>query len=122
MRLEYFPDPGPAATAVRVKGMPYQGQLIQIEGVAVRGDSKRSRQRIMPKDSWDWSIAVPLSQGWKTGNRVFVGGQISADKAGGPVHVGDLEAQTRSIYDFIGQVLSDADASFEDLLRVKICF
>ena len=122
VRLEYFPDPGPAATAVRVKGMPYQGQLIQIEGVAVRGDSKRSRQRIMPKDSWDWSIAVLLSQGWKTGNRVFVGGQISADKAGGPVHVGDLEAQTRSIYDFIGQVLSDADASFEDLLRVKICF
>jgi len=122
VRLEYFPDPGPAATAVRVKGMPYQGQLIQIEGVAVKGDSKRIRKRIMPKDSWDWSIAVPLSQGWKVGNRIFVGGQISADKAGSPVHVGDLEAQTRNIYDFIGGVLSDSGASFEDLLRVKICF
>ena len=122
VRLEYFPDPGPAATAVRVKGMPYQGQLIQIEGVAVKGDSKRIRKRIMPKDSWDWSIAVPLSQGWKVGNRIFVGGQISADSVGSPVHVGDLEAQTRSIYDFIGGVLSDSDASFEDLLRVKICF
>ena len=42
--------------------------------------------------------------------------------AGSPVHVGDLDAQTRGIYDFIGQVLSNAGASFEDLLRVKICF
>jgi len=122
VRLEYFPDPGPAATAVRAKGMPYEGQLIQIEGVALRGESRRCRRRIMPEGSWDWSIAVPLSQGWKIGNRIFVGGQISADKAGSPVYVGDLDAQTRNIYDYIGRILSDAGASFEDLLRVKICF
>ena len=122
VRLEYFPDPGPAATAVRAKGMPYEGQLIQIEGVALRGESRRCRQRIMPEGSWDWSIAVPLSQGWKIGNRIFVGGQISADKTGCPVHVGDLDAQTRNIYEYIGRVLSDAGASFSDLTRVKICF
>jgi enamine deaminase RidA (YjgF/YER057c/UK114 family) len=122
VRLEYFPDPGPAATAVRARGMPYEGQLIQIEGVALKGESRSSRKRIMPAGSWDWSIAVPLSQGWRIGNRIFVGGQISADKTGGPVHVGDLDAQTRNIYDYIGRVLSDAGASFADLTRVKICF
>ncbi|MZR29641.1 Rid family hydrolase [Sneathiella litorea] len=122
VRLQYFPDPGPAATAVRVKGMPYKGQLIQIEGVALRGESRKNRERIMPDDSWDWSIAVPLSQGWKIGERIFVGGQISADKAANPVHVGDLEAQTREIYKFIGNVLEDAGASFEDLVRIKVCF
>ena len=122
VRLEYFPDPGPAATAVRAKGMPYEGQLIQIEGVALKGGSRRNRERIMPAGSWDWSISVPLSQGWKVGNRIFVGGQISADKTGSPVHVGDLDAQTRNIYDYIGRVLSDAGASFSDLTRVKICF
>ena len=122
VRLEYFPVPGPAATAVRAKGMPYEGQLIQIEGVALRGESRRSRQRIMPEGSWDWSIAVPLSQGWKIGNRIFVGGQISADQTGSPVYVGDLDAQTRNIYDYIGRILSDAGASFADLKRVKICF
>ena len=122
VRLEYFPDPGPAATAVRAKGMPYEGQLIQIEGVALKGRSRRNRERIMPAGSWDWSISVPLSQGWKVGNRIFVGGQISADKTGSPVHVGDLDAQTRNIYDYIGRVLSDAGASFSDLTRVKICF
>ncbi|MGE4659507.1 MAG: RidA family protein [Arenicellales bacterium] len=122
VRLEYFPDPGPAATAVRARGMPYEGQLIQIEGVALKGESRSSRKRIMPAGSWDWSISVPLSQGWRIGNRIFVGGQISADKTGSPVHVGDLDAQTRNIYDYIGRVLSDAGASFADLARVKICF
>ena len=122
VRLEYFPDPGPAATAVRAKGMPYEGQLIQIEGVALKGDSRKNRQRIMPAESWDWSIAVPLSQGWKINNRIFVGGQISADEKGASVYVGDLDAQTHNIYSYIGRVLSDAGSSFKDVVRVKICF
>ncbi len=122
VRLEYFPNPGPAATAVRIKGMPYAGQLIQIEGIAVNGDARRSRQRIMPEGSWDWSIAVPLSQGWKVGDHVYVGGQISADEAGRSVDAGDLDAQTRNIYGFIGNVLKDAGASFDDVVHIKICF
>jgi enamine deaminase RidA (YjgF/YER057c/UK114 family) len=121
VRLEYFPDPGPAATAVRIKGMPYQGQLIQIEGIALRGDSRANRKRIMPEGSWDWSIAVPLSQGWEVGGRLYVGGQISSDETGASINVGDLSAQTREIYNFIGNVLKDGGASFEDLAHIKIC-
>ncbi|MFO1173395.1 MAG: Rid family hydrolase [Hyphomicrobiaceae bacterium] len=121
VRLEYFPNPGPAATAVRIKGMPYQGQLIQIEGIALKGASRANRKRIMPKGSWDWSIPVPLSQGWEADGRLYVGGQISADSKGGAVHVGDLAAQTRAIYGFIGNVLKDGGASFADVAHVKIC-
>jgi len=122
VRLEYFPDPGPAATAVRVKGMPYPGQLIQIEGIALQGEARKNRERIMPNGSWDWSIPVPLSQGWKVGNSIYVGGQISADENGASVHAFDLDAQTRAIYGFIGNVLSDAGASFHDLVHIKVCF
>ena len=122
VRLEYFPDPGPAATAVRAKGMPYPGQLIQIEGIALGGKSRSNRQRIMPEGSWDWSISVPLSQGWKIGETIFVGGQISADKTGASVFVGDLDAQTRNIYQYIEKILSEAGASFKDLVHIKICF
>ncbi len=122
VRLEYFPDPGPAATAVRIKGMPYAEQLIQIEGIALRGASRDNRKRIMPSGSWDWSISVPLSQGWRVGERVFVGGQISADEKGKSVHVGDLDAQTRNIFKYVGNVLSDAGGSFDDVTHVKVCF
>ena len=121
VRLEYFPDPGPAATAVRIKGMPYQGQLIQIEGIALRGDLRRKRKRIMPEGSWDWSISVPLSQGWDVGDRLYVGGQISSDETGSTVHVGDLSSQTRTICRFIENVLEGGGASFDDIAHVKIC-
>ncbi|MBT4887985.1 MAG: hypothetical protein HON65_00330 [Rhodospirillales bacterium] len=122
VRLEYFPNPGPAATAVRIKGMPYAGQLIQIEGIALRGESRKNLERIMPEDSWDWSIPVPLSQGWKVEDHIYVGGQISADKNGEPVHADDLDAQTHAIYDFIENVLTDSGSSFEDLVHIKVCF
>lgn len=122
IRLQYFPDPGPVGTAVRIKAMPYEGQLIQIEGVAIRGESSAIRQRIMPAGSWDWSIPIPLSQGWRVGERIFVGGQISADEQGKSVHVGDLSAQTHNIFKFIGNVLNDAGASMDDIVHVKVCF
>lgn len=122
VRLEYFPNPGPAATAVRIKGMPYPGQLIQIEGIALRGESRKNRERIMPEGSWDWSIPVPLSQGWKVDDRIYVGGQISADKNGESVHADDLDAQTHAIYDFIENVLTDSGSSFEDIVHIKVCF
>ncbi|MDH3673048.1 MAG: Rid family hydrolase [Gammaproteobacteria bacterium] len=122
VRLEYFTDPGPAATAVRIKGMPYEGQLIQIEGIALAGTSRQHRQRIMPDGSWDWSIPVPLSQGWRVGERIFVGGQISADKQAQPVAPNDIAAQTGNVFEFIRQVVLDAGGNVQDISHVKICY
>ncbi len=122
VRLEYLPDPGPAATAVRVRGMPYKGCMIQIEGVALAHEKLQQRQRIMPTDSWDWSIAVPLSQGWRTGNKVIVGGQISADKKGRAVDAGDVKAQTRNVLRYIENVLKDAGGDFDNIVQLKIYY
>ncbi len=122
IRLEYFPDPGPAATAVRVKGMPYPDQLIQIEAIALNRKEQHSRQRIMPAESWDWSISVPLSQGWRIGQKIFVGGQISADAVGATVFPGDVKKQTRNIYNFIRNVVEDAGGNMGDVAHIKICF
>ena len=122
VRLEYFPDPGPAATAVRVKGMPYPGQLIQIEAIALNRKVHHSRQRIMPVESWDWSISVPLSQGWRIGKKIFVGGQISADALGATVFPDDVKKQTRNIYKFIRNVVEGAGGDMGDVAHIKICF
>ena len=43
----------------------------------------------MPRHHWDWSIPVPLSQGWRVGNLVFVGGQVALDERGNVVGPGD---------------------------------
>lgn len=76
------------------------------------------KQRIMPEDhQWDWSMPVPFSQGWRAGNLVFVGGQISADRQGNAVGVGDIEVQTRNVFENIGKVLRDAGAQWSDLVK-----
>lgn len=80
---------------------------------------KENWTRLMPADSWDWSIPVPLSQGWKVGNMIFVGGQISADDKGRVVGEGDIEVQTENVFSAIGKVLAEAGASWGDVVKLN---
>lgn len=75
--------------------------------------------RIMPKDHWDWSMPVPFSQGWKMGNLIFVGGQISADENGKTIGVGDIEVQTRNVFQNIRKVLNEVGADLEDIVKLN---
>lgn len=119
VRLRYLANPGPAATAVRVAGVPAPGNLIGVDGVAVIGGD---RQRIMPEHAWDWSIPTPFSQGWRVGDTVYLGGQISADRQGKAVAPGDVAEQTRVTLEFIRHVLADGGADWSDLATMRICY
>jgi enamine deaminase RidA (YjgF/YER057c/UK114 family) len=122
VRLQYFVDPGPVGTAVRVVGTGLDGALIQLEAEALLPRNRGQRQRIMPTDSWDWSVPVPLSQGWRQSDYVWVGGQVCADRKGRAQHVGNLKAQTETVLRYIGNVIRDASALPEHLLHLKICY
>jgi enamine deaminase RidA (YjgF/YER057c/UK114 family) len=115
VRLEYVADPGPAATAVPVEGFAFEDLMIEVEAVAALGP----KTRLMPKNHWDWSIPVPFSQGWKVGDLVFVGGQVSADAHGQPVDRGDLRLQTRNVLEFVRAVLREAGADMKDLVKLN---
>jgi enamine deaminase RidA (YjgF/YER057c/UK114 family) len=117
VRLQYFANPGPAGTALRVKGAPGRERLIAIDGVAC---VNAARQRIMPKHSWDWSIPTPLSQGWRIGQVIYAGGQISADRGGKTVAPDDLAQQTVNTMEFLRHVLLEAGAGFEHIVSLKI--
>lgn len=117
VRLRYLADPGPAATALRVSGAPSTGSLITVDGVAVVGQQGK---RIMPEDSWDWSIPTPFSQGWLIGDTIYLGGQIAADRRGVAVAIGDVEEQTRVALRFIGNVLADGGHDWTDLVTMRI--
>ena len=116
VRLEYLPDPGPAGTAVRVNGFGSEDLLIEIEAIAAVGVDK---MRLMPKDHWDWSIPTPFSQGWKAGNLVVVGGQVSADSRGRTISPGDIAAQTRNTFENIRRVLKEAGADMSDVVKLN---
>jgi len=119
VRLQYFANPGPAGTALRVKGAPIRKRLIAIDGVASLAPG---RQRIMPAHAWNWSMPTPLSQGWRVGPVVYAGGQISADRLGKTVAPDDVTQQTINTMDFLHHVLHDAGAGFEDIVSLKIAY
>jgi enamine deaminase RidA (YjgF/YER057c/UK114 family) len=119
VRLKYFANPGPAGTALRVKGAPTRGCLIAIDGVA---SVSPARRRIMPAHAWDWSIPTPLSQGWCIGPVLYAGGQISADRAGRTVAADDLTQQVVNTMEFLRHVLRDGGADFKDVVNLKIAY
>jgi 2-iminobutanoate/2-iminopropanoate deaminase len=78
-----------------------------------------AKQRIMPDGHWDWSIPVPFSQGWRCGDFVFVGGQISADENGRTIGAGDIEVQTRNVFDNVTKVLHEAGVDWPDVVKLN---
>ena len=116
VRMEHLPNPGPAGTGLRVKDFSHAGELIQLEGIAHLG---RERRRIMPAGHWDWSMPVPFSQGWRVGNVVFAGGQISADQKGRTVGPGDIAKQTENVFESLDAVLTEAGAGMSDVVKLN---
>ena len=113
IRAEYFSDPGPTTTEVRV-GLEKEGALILIDAWAVVGGSKK---RLMPADHWNWGKASPFSHGWLAGNLIFVGGQRSLDSNGNPIGVGDIEAQTANVFQNLETVFREAGGDRRNLMR-----
>ena len=77
------------------------------------------KQRLMPQGHWNWSMPVPFSQGWRVGNLVFVGGQISADGRGRAIGVGDIEVQTRNVFENIRRVLREAGTDMQNIVKIN---
>ena len=81
--------------------------------------SHDQRIRLMPEQLWDWPMPGPFTQGWKVGDYVFVGGQISADRAFNVLGRHDLELQSRNVSDNIDLVLRLGGTSWENAIRLK---
>jgi 2-iminobutanoate/2-iminopropanoate deaminase len=63
----------------------------------------------------------PYSQAVRTGQLVFLSGQIPLDpKSGEMVGAGDIEAQTRQVMSNLAAVLSAAGARFEHVVKTTI--
>jgi enamine deaminase RidA (YjgF/YER057c/UK114 family) len=122
VRLEFLADPGPAATAVRVVGFARENTLIEVEAIAAVPDEEGrtlERVRIMPEGHWDWPMTTPFSHGWKVGNLVFVGGQVSADANGRILGAGDIATQTRNTFENIRTVLREVGADLGDIVKLN---
>jgi reactive intermediate/imine deaminase len=62
----------------------------------------------------------PYSQAVRSGQLVFLSGQVPLDPATGQLAEGDIAAQTRRAMDNLGAVLAAAGCSFGDVVRTTI--
>ena len=80
------------------------------------------KERIMPKGHWDWPIKTPFSQGWRLSgdyDLIFVGGQIAVDEKFDVIGPGDIETQTRIVFENIRSVLREAGADMCDIVKLN---
>jgi 2-iminobutanoate/2-iminopropanoate deaminase len=78
-----------------------------------------TRQRLQPAGHWNWHVPVPFSQGWRVGSVLFTGGQLSADTDGQVIGIGDIEVQTRNVFQNLTAVLKEGGASWTDVVKLN---
>lgn len=66
-----------------------------------------------------WQPIGPYSNAVKKGNMIFVSGTVGMDKDGNFAR-NDIRAQTRQTFENIKQMLSEADATMDDVVKVSI--
>ena len=62
----------------------------------------------------------PYSQAVRAGQLLFVSGQVPLDPATGQIVAGDIETQTRRVFDNLGAVLKAGGRSFADVVRTTV--
>ena len=62
----------------------------------------------------------PYSQGVRAGSLLFVSGQVPIDPTTGNLVDGDIAAQTRRVFQNIGEILKAGGASFDHVVRMTV--
>jgi 2-iminobutanoate/2-iminopropanoate deaminase len=78
-----------------------------------------SRQRLSPGQHWNWHVKTPFSQGLRVGPFIFVGGQLSAGPDGAVLGRGNIEVQTRNVFENVRRVLAEAGASWQNVVKLN---
>src|SRR5512135_186366 len=76
------------------------------------------REIIQPKGVWD--PRPRFAQVTKIGNQVYVAGQTAMDEKGNVIGKGDIEAQTRQVFENLQKCLEAAGAGFDHVVKLNI--
>ena len=63
----------------------------------------------------------PYSQAIQAGNTVYVSGQIPLDPATGTLVDGDIQAQTKRIFENIRAILQEAGGDLSNIVKTFVC-
>ncbi len=76
------------------------------------------REIIQPRGVWD--PRPRFAQVTKIGNQVYIAGQTAMDEKGNVIGKGDIEAQTRQVFENLQKCLEAAGAGFDQVVKLNI--
>ena len=85
--------------------------------------TKPDRQRLMPKGLAEAYFPKDFHQsfsiGWRVGNLVFSGGHVAVDPNGDVISPGDIEVQTRVVFENLTKTLHEAGAEWRHVVKLN---
>lgn len=127
---EYFPNDPPARTAVEVGDtLPFRGARLNLDVVALAGDSKLERQALRDPEGPDPLAAEAASWAVRAGNLVFCSGFAASNFTTGlaagkkpefPNYGNDAVSQAEYFFDALNRVLAQAGTSLEQALEAYL--
>ncbi len=101
---------------VKKAGTGAKARAVRSRSAAKPGIKTPRRTRIDP--GWAWDDIYPLSQGIRSGQMIFVSGQVAFGPDGQLVGPGDIKAQTHQAFNNVAAVLAKAGAGLKDIVKI----
>ncbi|HUI18198.1 MAG TPA: RidA family protein [Alphaproteobacteria bacterium] len=127
---EYFPKDPPARTTVEAGDtFPFRGTLLNLDAVALAGDSKLKRQVLADPEGPDPLAAEGASAAVRAGNLVFCSGFTASDftsglavgkRPGFPNYGSEPEMQAEVIFARLNRVLAQAGTSLKEAVESQL--
>lgn len=121
IRAEFFPEPGPAATGISVKGFARDGLMTKIAITAAAVTTVQTAPPIRyswPVGHWDWTTHLPYKHGNRFGDVIHLGGQVALNTNAEVLHPNNIVEQTKIALANIKTILADLGASMDDIIKV----
>ena len=67
-----------------------------------------------------WDPRPRYAQVLKSGKQAWIAGQVSVDENGNTVGEGDIEAQTRQVFENLRRALESIGARFDDVVKLHV--
>jgi enamine deaminase RidA (YjgF/YER057c/UK114 family) len=127
---EFFPKDPPARTTIEVgDSFPIRGVRLNLDAVALAGDSKLERQVLRDPETTDPLEAEWASLAVRAGNLAFCSGFPASDfetgirvgkKPGFPNYGNDAVAQAEHVFSSLNRALAQAGTSLENALEAYL--
>jgi enamine deaminase RidA (YjgF/YER057c/UK114 family) len=118
--LDAIEGPGPVLTLVPLEALAFPGMLIEIEGIAMRGENG---ERLSRTAAWDPALPAlppPFVHALRVGEMIFTSGITARGRDGEIAAAGSLSDQSRVVLGRLDGLLRQLGADLQDSVKTML--